>query len=119
MRDKPDQVSGFKRSPTTQPTMHADDDDEEDGGDWTKQLFSQFCDALKSRAPDALANGMAFLEGKGQTNKRGTSVPMSQWAALKVRGDGGALATDSASFSFGFDVGGNEDDGLTQPRLES
>lgn len=104
MRDKPDQISGFKRSPNQDSKTHADDEDEDDPNNcgWTHQLFAQFCDALKASAPDALAKGLASLEAKDRRREESKTTITSAWSALKKSGRLDGEMTDGGGFSFGF-----------------
>lgn len=92
MRDKPDQISGFKRAPCPSTS--------------TPLLFDRFCDVLRESAPDALEIGMRKLESKGQKVHRETL-----WDNVVKKGtqqDSNQQIT--SGFSFDFDL---EDDGIS------
>ena len=99
MRDRPEQVSGFKKQPNC-PT-HGELQPLETPS--STPLFDQFCRALKEGAPDALEKGLMELaqmkKAKHQPNSRLWDVVKPKSVVQHFNG-----SAEGPGFSFDFEI---------------
>ncbi|KDQ19889.1 hypothetical protein BOTBODRAFT_380843 [Botryobasidium botryosum FD-172 SS1] len=94
MRDKPDQISGFKRAPGSLEPHHC------------SSLFDRFSAVLRQSAPEALDYGLKQLDVKVRKGARTTL-----WDSVikkDIEQDANAQSASSSGFSFSFDLEDNE-----------
>jgi len=90
MRDKPDQISGFKHAPGSLEPRHS--------------LFDRFCEVLRQSAPEVLNISLKQLDAKV---RKGPRVTLWDSVVKKDVAHDTDLQTTNG-FSFSFDVGDSE-----------
>jgi hypothetical protein len=103
MRDRPSQISGFKQEPSSL----VDADNQES---WKRELLTQFCDSLRDRAPQALKQGLAYLDRVDRKKRRATGDTNEWKMDSKTSSEHGAFSFDFIVEEDENDRGGSETD---------